>query len=348
MTIAYEPPTLAELAVLTQNDDQRRLADLVRRCSPFFRYGNTGDQKERIVFTNTQFKDRLSVVAHGYEELQKRQYHGLMALRCFAYIKSFYGSGGSAREVDVLPHRSSSVTARVMDETNVIVVTDKEDDLNGLEETDPASTQNISLSVSYPIRYLVTHLGEGLPDVAQELYDDDPGFWGQKSSLRDAWLVDFRKFKSDLQDLNTNGMSALHIAAGIGATELVSILVGRNGASSLAWTNDKGITAVRLPYHKRSEQWLTVTASRCCSEQPQRCGRIVAEDWHRYRGRRRPCGHCSSLCCALRPLQDDEPSDSQRSQCQRPEGGHRSCHQCCDPIRNGRSCQERYGRRCTL
>ncbi|KAK5125182.1 hypothetical protein LTR85_000858 [Meristemomyces frigidus] len=253
MTIAYEPPTLAELAALTQNNDQRRMADLVRRCSPIFRFGTTGDQQEKVLFTNAQFKERLSIVAHGHEDHQKRQYHGLMALRCFTYIKSFYGSDSPTMGPDTLPNLGSVVTARVVDDPNVIVVTDRDDEL---DEADTASSQALSLSCSYPIKYLIKHLGEGFPDVAQELCDDDPDFWGQDSSLRDAWLGDFRRTTNDLKNLNTVGMSALHVAAGIGATELgdmyppslrpVSILVARNGMSALSWTNEEGMTALHV------------------------------------------------------------------------------------------------------
>lgn len=238
MTVAYESPTLAELATLTEND-QQRLADLVRRCSPVLRFGDTGDQREKVLFANTEFKDRLSDVAHGHEEQQKRHYHGLMALRCFTYIKSSYGSSSPAADMDTLPDLSSIVIARVGN--NI-----KDDEL----EADTASSPASSSSCSYPIKYLIQHLGEGFPDVAQELCDDDPDFWGQSSSLRDAWLGDFRRFATGLKDLNTSGMSALHVAAGIGATELVSILVARNGASALSWTNDEGMTAVSLLLHE--------------------------------------------------------------------------------------------------
>jgi hypothetical protein len=101
-----------------------------------------------------------------------------------------------------------------------------------------------TITCPYPIEYLFRHLGEGFPDVAQELCDDDPNFWGLSSGLRNAWLKEFQLLTPDLKDLKTSGMSALNVAAGIGAKELVTLLVNRNGLSALSWTSDYGMTAV--------------------------------------------------------------------------------------------------------
>ena len=85
---------------------------------------------------------------------------------------------------------------------------DLDDDLED-EEIQPLSSSNPECT--YPIKYLFRHLSEGFPDAAQELFEDDPDFWGQTSRLRDAWLKDFQIMTTDLKDLNTNGVSALHV-----------------------------------------------------------------------------------------------------------------------------------------
>jgi len=239
LAIAYEPPTMADLMVLTQIDNVQRLEQLIQMCSPILKVGDSGEHKDRIIFSNPEFGERISAAAHGgldRSNPQRKRYHGLMALRCFRFIKSYYGH--VSKGMKDLMH-SSSVTARVVEDTLVLTNDDDEAD-----ETEQAVTQTSNLGCLYPIKHLFRHLSEGFPDVAEELCEDDPNFWGRQSSLRDRWLEDFKAFSTDLKTVNTSGMSALHVAAGIGAAELVSILVSRYGTEALSWTSDDGMTAV--------------------------------------------------------------------------------------------------------
>jgi hypothetical protein len=90
LTIADEHPTLADLAVLTQTDEQQ-LTSLIQRCAPILHLGDSGEHQGKVICTNPEFGKRLSVVAHGHSDTsttQKRRYHGLMALRCFKHIKT--------------------------------------------------------------------------------------------------------------------------------------------------------------------------------------------------------------------------------------------------------------------
>ena len=247
LTIAYETPTLADLAVLTQIDDLQRLRELVRRCSPILQSGESGEHKDKVIFASPEFGQRLSTISHGQLDLfspQKKRYHGLMALRCFKYLKSSYkftDTQGFSSEVPTSLVRPSTITAQVVDDANVLVLTNEDDEP---DDADTAASQASTLNCFYPIKYLFRHLSEGFPDVAQELCEDDPGFWDLESGLRNGWLKDFQTLTTDLKDLNTSGMSALHVAAGIGANQLVSILVSRSGKSALSWTSDDGMTAV--------------------------------------------------------------------------------------------------------
>jgi len=82
LTVAYEPPTLAELAVLTQIDDLQRLTDLVQKCAPVLHIRSD----DKVAFTELEFKERLSEVFFGhanYPSTARKRYQGLMALRCF-------------------------------------------------------------------------------------------------------------------------------------------------------------------------------------------------------------------------------------------------------------------------
>lgn len=160
-----------------------------------------------------------------------------MAWRCFKYIEKSYGHG---RNGDAKGMRSSALTERIIDDSNVLVMANED------EEPDDAGTRGhaSALSRTYPIKYLYRHLSEGFPDVARELFDDDRDFWGRDESIRSEWLRDFQTLTTDLRDLNTSGMSALHVAAAIGANELVTVLIDKNGQAALSWTNGDGMTAV--------------------------------------------------------------------------------------------------------
>ncbi|KAK1037031.1 hypothetical protein LTS16_013164 [Friedmanniomyces endolithicus] len=238
LTIAYEPPTLADLAVLTEIEDIQQLTELVRKCSPVLQIGEVSEDRNKVIFGHPEFRDHLVTLYHGESE-QRKRYHGSMAWRCFKYIEKSYGHG---RNGDAKGMRSSALTERIIDDSNVLVMANED------EEPDDAGTRGhaSALSRTYPIKYLYRHLSEGFPDVARELFDDDRDFWGRDESIRSEWLRDFQTLTTDLRDLNTSGMSALHVAAAIGANELVTVLIDKNGQAALSWTNGDGMTALHV------------------------------------------------------------------------------------------------------
>ncbi|KAM3415734.1 hypothetical protein BST61_g9247 [Cercospora zeina] len=207
LTIAYELPTMADLAVLTGIDDLPRLSTLIQLCTPIIELGFSGELQGKIIQTSVKVltsRERLANVATKLV-------------------------------------RSATVNVRVND-GNVLEVTNDGDDVQSAGKSISSSTAQ---TCPYPIKYLFKPLSEGFPDVAHDLYEDDPDFWGQSSNLRSAWLREYQILTTDFKDLDTRGMSALHIAAGIGAKELVSILVGKNGKSALSWKSEDGMTAPR-------------------------------------------------------------------------------------------------------
>jgi hypothetical protein len=117
---------------------------------------------------------------------------------------------------------------------------------SGIVDGETSHDSGSSVSDSYALRYLFRHLGKAPPGVVQELYQLNRDFWGSKSGLHGSWLKDFQSLTSGLKDLNVAGMSALHVAAAIGANEVVTILVQQNGRSALSWKSEEGVTAVRL------------------------------------------------------------------------------------------------------
>lgn len=257
VTVVYEPPSLADLKLLTQIDDPQRLKDIVAKCSPILRLDDTGEHKDKVRFANAEFEAHLASICYGRSDdshRRRKRHHGLLALRCFQSIKSMYWranmSGRPSDSAVVMP-RSSSVFARRNNRASELDVAADEDDPADPDHKNSLPTNNSATESSYAVKYLFRHLSEGFPDVAQVLCEDDPEFWGGDASLlRTGYLTDFQLLTADLKGLNTGGMSALHVAAGIGAGELVSVLVRKYGDRSLAWTDQDGMTAVsRVSIH---------------------------------------------------------------------------------------------------
>lgn len=92
--------------------------------------------------------------------------------------------------------------------------------------------------------------------------------------LRIVGLEDFQKFTRDLQKVEPDEISALHIAAGIGVQELVAILVGRCGKEAPWWKAANEMTAVSFRRcFSGSGKTMMPTASHRCSQQSLRSGR---------------------------------------------------------------------------
>jgi hypothetical protein len=284
LTVAYEPLSLAELAVLTQIDDVKRLSDLVQKCSPILQIR----PDDKIAFTEPEFRERLSDVFFGHSDppsAARKRYHSLMALRCFRYIKTSYAIPAeedsiSETIVDVQGGSSTSsttITASLINDNEVLLVAPDED-VSRIADSSILSAS--MLKCAYPVRYLFEHLSEGFPDAVQELFEDDPDFWGGHSTTRGRWLKDFQSLTTNFKDLNTSGMSTLHVAAGVGANDLVSLLIDRNGKESSSWTNTDGMTAVGTSPSQAIARLLTASAPcrrfqqslrRCRHPNPRRC-----------------------------------------------------------------------------
>lgn len=253
MILAYEPPSLADLSVLTDIDSPARLRDLVRRCSPALQLDEMCGQ---VTFTNPEFKERLAELLYESKDPanpQRRRHHGLLALRCFKYIKASYSApemqddSSKNPEGIVLPSvlPSSHIPTSSTNDVEVRrTVTDNDNVSAGTVGVAPSSKAQKSF---YPVLYLFQHLGEGFPDAVHELCEGDPSFWAGESLIRNRWLGDFKVRKPDFKDLSTGGMSTLHVAVGIGANDLVSILVHRYGELLWSQENADGMTAVSRP-----------------------------------------------------------------------------------------------------
>lgn len=267
LTITYEAPSIADLVVLTGISERKFIFELVKLCSPILRMGSEGEAKDMVYFTHPEFARRLRVTCYSgrrHREHEERQRHGLIALNCFQYIKDFYSSGDHFRTLPLAKpktslSRSSSVKTSRKRTSTVL----SEEATTGGDGTSKDSDSLLEGSQArYPAKFLFKHLSGGFPDVVHELCEEDGDFWGKTSHLRDLWLEEFCETTPDLKDLTSEGMSALHIAAGIGAGELLSLLVDNNGRESLAWTSVDGSTPVSRN-QIRVRALLTCTATHC-------------------------------------------------------------------------------------
>lgn len=248
ITIAHEPPTLADLAVLTGIDDVQLLSDLVQQCAPILRVERSGENINKVTFSHDEFASHLKIKAHGHEghnNSQKQQYNGMIAIRCFHYIKELYRSqpgGLFPADTSTSLRRSATITTRTSSDAGVLMVSNEDEEVDDHDSGSSASSHDCL----YPIKYLVYHLSEAFSNVVDDLFEDEPNFWSGESPVREAWLRDFQIVTSELKGLETRGMSTIHVAAGIEAVDLVSVLVSKCGKESLAWTSDDGLTPVSI------------------------------------------------------------------------------------------------------
>ncbi|KAK0920597.1 hypothetical protein LTR91_019205 [Friedmanniomyces endolithicus] len=149
LTIAYEPPTLADLAVLTEIEDIQQLTELVRKCSPVLQIGEVSEDRNKVIFGHPEFRDHLITLYHGDSE-QRKRYHGSMAWRCFKYIEKSYDRGQNG---DAKGMRSLALTERIIDDSNVLVMAneDEEPDDAGPQVKRPLSVARTQSSTSIDI-----------------------------------------------------------------------------------------------------------------------------------------------------------------------------------------------------
>lgn len=262
LTIAYEAPSLPELAILTSLDDVDKLQRLIRICEPIIRVETSGEQRGSVTFSHSRFLERLRDTALGGQVrigAQKRQYHGVVALRWFQHMQTTNFSSTTEDNTSDAPaglKRSSTVARRSNEDATVFIVATDEDDAGKGEEIPHPRSNSIC---SYPNKYLFRHLNEAFPDASEEVRDQDPAFWSLDSALDYRWLKKFQDLIPDFRGLadiglSVRGMSALHVVAITGGAELVSVLLERKGKTTVARTSNDGMTPVSYSVLSHSAQ----------------------------------------------------------------------------------------------
>jgi hypothetical protein len=156
LTVAYEPPTLAELAVLTQIDNLQRLSTLIKNCAPVVQVGSDS----KVTFAKPEFKQRLEYMFFGHPDssnVASKRYHGLIALRCFKCIKASYDV---PKEHDYMFRMPDDERARIpilpipiaatLASGDEVLVVSQDDDVSQMMDS-PISVTSM-LKGSYPVK----------------------------------------------------------------------------------------------------------------------------------------------------------------------------------------------------
>ena len=227
LAIAYEDPTVDELKIIAELNDQpdaQHVLEQIRACGPLLRiydsddgYGYLGSM--RVTFVHPLAKDSLlkssrkliGLSDDDEDRIEVRWQHGIVALRCLAY--TFGQLEPADSHVDWEEAGSDSENK---DETE-----------KQLEELFPEEVEDVDDGLSaleYPLAYWLRHGNESTPDFVDTL-DLKHAFWAMDSSVRRRWWTAYAN-RDGLDELT--GLTAMHVAAFFGLTTLVDPLV-QNG-----------------------------------------------------------------------------------------------------------------------
>ncbi|KAM0550707.1 hypothetical protein ACHAPJ_008772 [Fusarium lateritium] len=192
LLVSFESPTLEETAVIVGGGETgEKIFDLVNICSPMLKIQPT-DGTERIVFSNKDIKNILVKIVGvdkgcKYEEMIQSD----IALNSLEHIQ------------------------RCWDESDPV-------------DSDKAEASEVHM-LRYPVKFGLEHACRSGMDTANTIRQDFPRFWETESPLRHAWLSEYERHADRNSRLSNDNwtlrsLRALHVAAAIGYTQLVSCL----------------------------------------------------------------------------------------------------------------------------
>ncbi|KPM45162.1 hypothetical protein AK830_g1415 [Neonectria ditissima] len=252
LVVAYEDPTLQELAVLaeldadlTADDAEAKILEQVRACGPLLRVYDMDTWNDtigyrrvtRVTFIHPLAKDALvklelrSLIGlAGEDEDDKTEIewqHGIVGLRCFSYMLKELGGG----DEDTLTLQRTAPT----EESQASAEIDELFPEEGEEEPEDDSVDVYALE--YPLKYWLRHGYKATPDFVDTL-DIKHRFWSLDSSARKRW---WGSYSSKEYDGELKKMTALHIAAFFGLLPLVDSLLADGHADEInsldSWDN---------------------------------------------------------------------------------------------------------------
>lgn len=250
LVLTFEDPTEPELGVLAglyqKEEGKTELHQLVEKCKPLLVFERTSPTDIKICFMNVVVKTHLLDNAPKLLGLSKEAtewQHGVLSLRSFSYLMEKLSYPEPEKELE-----PEELEARDDDDENVSedeVEEDDEDedeeqedyDEDGSdwseeeeEEMDEEAKRVKDVALGYMVKHWLHHASKATTEIAEDLSLEEE-FWSQNSPIpiRRRWLVEYERLTRAFDDFDLDkDMTALHIAASVGFTQLVVALF-KNG-----------------------------------------------------------------------------------------------------------------------
>lgn len=251
-----------------KDEEKSKLRQLVERCKPLLVVKRTGGSgtEVKICFMNVVVKSHLLANAEKLLGLSKEAtawQHGVLSLRSFSHLMERLNypepepepepepAEGKEGDDDDDADDASEDASEASDDDDG---DDSDDDVEDLseddsewdsdsedEEMDPEKEKVRDVALAYMVKHWLHHASKATAEIAEDLSLEEE-FWKPKSLIRRRWLIEYARLNpSAFEDIDLDrNLSALHVAASVGFSQLVVALIkhGHQDELSLRDTND--------------------------------------------------------------------------------------------------------------
>lgn len=245
-----------------KEEEKSQLRQLVEKCKPLLvvkRPGGPGSEI-RICFMNTVVKSHLLSNAEKLLGLSKDAtawHHGVLSLRSFSHLMEVLNysepepepepeavEGKEGDDEDDEDDAESETGSEVSDDDEAGNDSDSDVDMSEEnsdwdsdsddEEIDPESERVKDVALAYTVKHWLHHASKATLEIAEDLSSEED-FWKPKSLIRRRWLIEYARLNSSaFEDIDLDrDLSALHVAASIGFSQLVVALMNNGHKEEL-------------------------------------------------------------------------------------------------------------------
>lgn len=272
LVLTYEDPTESELEVLaglaSSDHDKAELRRLLEMCKPLVVVHRTSREESTVSFLNVVVKTHLRENAKqllGLSEEGTKWQHGVLALRCFEYLKENYsfpdpepvdeededdadeddhdnqsqpeteaedqeegfGDQGEEQPTEEGGHNDGDDAASVASGDSWS--SDDESEMSSEQDEDETAETRIvrDVSLRYTAKHWLHHASKATLEIAEDLSLEDE-FWKPDSKIRRRWLIAFGMYTHTFEGFDLATLTGLHVGAAVGFRALVEALI-RNG-----------------------------------------------------------------------------------------------------------------------
>jgi len=275
LVLTFEDPTEPELGVLTglyskeeekkdgekTDEEKTKLRQLVERCKPLLAAKPTGESgtEVKICFMNKDVKNHLLANAEkllGLSEEATAWHHGVLSLRSFSHVMELLNYPEPAKGIededeDTVDDFSEDLFEVLGDDGAEDHWDDDMDDIteddfdwdfdSDDEKIDAESEKVKDTALAYTVKHWLHHASKATLEIAEDLSLEEE-FWKPKSLIRRRWLIEYARLNpSTFKEIDFDrDLSALHVAASVGFSQLVVALIkhGHQDELSLRDKND--------------------------------------------------------------------------------------------------------------